>query len=59
VIIDGTKKFLYNKRRMMMTRKEFDEWIYTCPTHKAEILWDEDGYVQVQFPIQQEENDNE
>ena len=44
---------------MEMTRKEFDDWIYTCPTHKAEILWDEEGYVQVQFPIQQEENDDE
>ena len=43
---------------MEVTRKEFDDWLNDCPTHKSEIVWDEDGYVQVQFRIQEEENDN-
>ena len=38
-----------------MDRKEFDEWLATCPTHKFEIT-DEFGYVTVTFKVQEEED---
>ena len=39
-----------------MDRKEFNEWLATCPTHKYEILVTFDGYVTVTFKLQEDEN---
>tara|TARA_R100001369_G_scaffold46689_2_gene73029 strand:+ start:1241 stop:1372 length:132 start_codon:yes stop_codon:yes gene_type:complete len=42
-----------------MDRKEFFEWLETCPTHKWDITFEsslgEDGHVVVTFPIEEEE----
>lgn len=40
-----------------MDRKEFFEWLETCPTHKWEPTADEHGFVSVIFPIQEEKED--
>jgi len=42
-----------------MNRKEFFEWLETCPTHKWEITADEYGYVVVSFPNNEEEEEEE
>jgi len=42
-----------------MDRKEFFEWLETCPTHKWEPIFDERDFVAVSFPIQEEENEDE
>ena len=48
-----------------MNRKEFFEWLDTCPTHKWEVNWDstegEDGkpasgVLRVSFPTHEEED---
>ena len=47
-----------------MDRKEFYEWLNTCPTHKWEVTWDstegEDGqpasgFIQVSFPTHEDD----
>ena len=41
-----------------MTKKEFFEWIAeTCPTHKWDISLNEDAFVVVSFPIEEEEEE--
>tara|TARA_B110000196_G_C20579410_1_gene401262 strand:- start:211 stop:333 length:123 start_codon:yes stop_codon:yes gene_type:complete len=40
-----------------MDRKEFFEWLETCPTHKWELIFDERDFVAVSFPVQEEESD--
>jgi len=37
-----------------MTRKEFFEWLETCPTHKFDITFDEYEFVTVCFPTIEE-----
>lgn len=32
-----------------MTRDEFFEWVETCPTHKWEVVHDDDGHVWIAF----------
>ena len=53
----------FNKLEIGMNRKEFFEWLETCPTHKWEVSWDstegEDGklasgFIQVSFPTNEE-----
>ena len=39
-----------------MDRKEFWDWLATCPTHKHEAT-DEFGYVTVTFKIEELEDD--
>ena len=41
-----------------MTRKEFFEWLITCPSHKWEINDDEYDYVVVGFPTDKDEEVN-
>ena len=38
-----------------MTRKEFFEWLETCPSHKWEVTTDEYEFVVVSFPTTEEE----
>ena len=40
-----------------MDRKEFFEWLDTCPTHKWDIAADEQGFVVVSFPNEEEEEE--
>ena len=40
-----------------MTRKDFFEWLETCPTHKWEIIHDEYGHVVASFPAKEEDED--
>ena len=40
-----------------MDRKEFFEWLETCPTHKYEIQFDDDGYIHVGFKVYDEEEE--
>ena len=40
-----------------MNRKEFFEWLETCPTHKWNIAADENDHVVITFPT--DENDEE
>lgn len=43
-----------------MNRKEFFEWLETCPSHKWEVVHDEVGYVWVAFDnIDEHEDDGE
>ena len=44
-----------------MSRKEFFDWLDTCPTHKWDIIEIEGEYCRVLFPIDddEEEDDNE
>ena len=42
-----------------MDRKEFFEWLETCPTHKWDITADEYGYTVVSFPNNEEEEEEE
>jgi len=37
-----------------MTRKEFWEWMDTCPTHKWDILEDDVGYCRIIFPMDED-----
>ena len=41
-----------------MDRKEFFEWLETCPTHKWELSAEENDFVVVNFPIEEEELDD-
>ncbi len=41
-----------------MGRKEFFEWLNTCPSHKWEIISDEFGSTRILF-IYDEESENE
>jgi len=43
----------------MMDRKEFFEWLNTCPTHKYEVQHDEDEYVCISFRVPDEEEEKE
>ncbi len=43
----------------MMDRKEFFEWLETCPTHKWEITHEEYGHVVVSFPTDEEEDEGD
>ena len=36
-----------------MDRKEFFEWLLTCPTHKWEIISDNFDYIRINFPIEE------
>ena len=38
-----------------MDRKEFFEWLNTCPTHKFEIQFDMVGFIHVSFKVDEEE----
>jgi len=38
-----------------MDRKEFFEWLETCPTHKYEIQHDQEGYLWISFPVPDQE----
>tara|TARA_R110000851_G_scaffold184550_1_gene333903 strand:+ start:240 stop:365 length:126 start_codon:yes stop_codon:yes gene_type:complete len=38
-----------------MDRKEFFEWLTTCPTHKWEPIFDEHSFVAVSFPVKEDE----
>ena len=40
-----------------MTRKEFFEWLETCPTHKWDIVQIEGDYCRVLFPIDDNEEE--
>lgn len=40
-----------------MTRKEFFEWLETCPTHKWETTADEFEFVVVHFPITEDDEE--
>ena len=40
-----------------MNRKEFFEWLETCPTHKFNITFDEYEFVTVCFPNNEEEEE--
>ena len=40
-----------------MTNEEFFEWLDTCPTHKWEVMAHDNGYVNVCFPIEEDEED--
>ena len=42
-----------------MNREEFFEWLETCPTHKWDITFDEDGHVVVSFPTYEDEDEEE
>ena len=42
-----------------MTRKEFFEWLNTCPTHKWECTADEFDFVAVSFPIIEDEEEDD
>ena len=37
-----------------MTKKQFQQWLDTCPSHKYEIIIDHEGYVQVSFKVREE-----
>ena len=38
-----------------MDRKEFFEWLNTCPTHKWNITFEEHEFVTICFPVEDEE----
>lgn len=38
-----------------MNRKEFFEWLDTCPTHKFECDFDEYDFISITFKIQETE----
>tara|TARA_R110001632_G_scaffold189912_1_gene310468 strand:- start:429 stop:587 length:159 start_codon:yes stop_codon:yes gene_type:complete len=40
-----------------MYRKEFFEWLDTCPTHKWNIAADEYDYVVITFPTYEDDDD--
>jgi hypothetical protein len=42
-----------------MTRKEFFEWLETCPTHKFNITFDEYEFVTVCFPTIEETDESD
>ena len=42
-----------------MTRKEFWEWMNTCPTHKWDILEDDVGHCRILFPMNEDPEENE
>ena len=42
-----------------MTRKEFWEWLDTCPTHKWDILEDDVGHCRILFPMNEDEDEEE
>ena len=42
-----------------MDRKEFFEWLNTCPTHKFEIQFDMVGFIHVSFKVDEEEEKEE
>lgn len=42
----------------MIDRKDFWEWLATCPTHKYEST-DEFGYITVTFKVDEETEENE
>lgn len=41
-----------------MNKKEFFEWLETCPTHKWEVI-DEFGVIVVSFPTEEEEDEED
>ena len=40
-----------------MDRKEFFEWLNTCPTHKFNITFEEHEFVTICFPVEDDEDD--
>tara|TARA_S200000501_G_scaffold236725_1_gene221904 strand:- start:1292 stop:1423 length:132 start_codon:yes stop_codon:yes gene_type:complete len=42
-----------------MTRKEFWEWLDTCPTHKWDILTEDVGHCQILFPMDEDQEEGE
>ena len=40
-----------------MTSEEFYEWVDTCPTHKWEVIAQDNEYANVSFPIEEDEED--
>ena len=40
-----------------MTRTEFFEWLDTCPTHKWEVIADDNEHVNLCFPVEEDEED--
>ena len=42
-----------------MDRKEFFNWLDTCPTHKFECDFDESGFISISFQIQETEESGE
>jgi len=42
-----------------MTRKEFWEWLDTCPTHKWEVLQDDSDHCRILFPMDEDLEEGE
>jgi len=42
-----------------MDRKEFFEWLNTCPTHKWNITFDDHAFVTVGFSVEDDDEDDE
>tara|TARA_R110002124_G_scaffold209332_1_gene375902 strand:- start:318 stop:443 length:126 start_codon:yes stop_codon:yes gene_type:complete len=40
-----------------MNRKEFFEWLNTCPSHKWEIITDEFGTTRILFTYEESEDE--
>ena len=40
-----------------MDRKEFFEWLNTCPTHKFNITFEEYEFVTICFPVEDEDDE--
>ena len=38
-----------------MDRKEFFEWLNTCPTHKFNITFEEHEFVTICFPVEEDD----
>ena len=49
--------FLLTTEKRTMNRKEFWEWLATCPTHKHETEDAFFGYITVTFKVNEEEEE--
>ncbi len=38
-----------------MTHTQFLEWLRLCPTHKWDVITEDDDHVVLTFPIEEEE----
>jgi len=42
-----------------MTRKEFFEWLETCPTHKYDLIDLDESHCRILFPIDEDPEEGE
>jgi vacuolar-type H+-ATPase subunit C/Vma6 len=50
-IVINVLELISKRRRYVMTRDELLEFLEDCPTHKWEIVHEDNDYVVVSFPV--------